>query len=46
MEASGWAKEVLIKFLFVIPAQAGIQPLQYLAVALDPGLRRDDGLFR
>ncbi len=33
-------------FRFVIPAKAGIQFLQYPAVALDPGLRRDDGLFR
>ncbi len=33
------------KFLFVIPAKAGIQFLQYPAVTLDPGLRRDDGLF-
>jgi hypothetical protein len=32
--------------LFVIPAKAGIQFLQYPAVALDSGLRRDDGLFR
>ena len=38
--------EGLNKFLFVIPAKAGIQFLQYPAVALDPGLRRDDGLFR
>ena len=38
--------EGLNKFLFVIPAKAGIQFLQYPAVALDPGLRQDDGLFR
>ena len=30
---------------FVIPAKAGIQGAKPLMVRLDPGLRRDDGVF-
>ncbi|TAM58032.1 MAG: hypothetical protein EPN49_13895 [Rhodanobacter sp.] len=40
------ARERLNKLLLVIPAKAGIQCLRGVIKSLDPGFRRDDGLFR